>query len=107
MRLCCQKEIAGQIREKGGDYIITLKKNQNGLYQRGEALFKEALLQRYQGFIFSSHRVSQQGHSRQETRYCMMLSDITEQIDPEGKWQDLPGIGRLDVGESCQGEGNY
>lgn len=92
----CQKQIVKQIRERGGEYVITLKKNQGGLYQRVEALFKEALKQRYQGFIFSSHRVSQQEHSRQETRYCMMLSDITEQIDPEGKWEDLQSIGRLD-----------
>lgn len=98
----CQKEIVKQIREGGGDYVITLKKNQSGLYQRVEALFKEALLKQYQGFIFNSHRISEQGHSREETRYCMMLSEIQEQIDPEGKWEDLQSIGRLDVGVSCQ-----
>ena len=32
----CQKEIVKQITEKGGDYVITLKKNQSGLYQRVE-----------------------------------------------------------------------
>lgn len=26
----------------------------------------------------------------------MMLSDVQTQIDPEGKWEDLPGIGRQD-----------
>lgn len=92
----CQKEIVKQIREGGGDYVITLKKNQSGLYQQVEALFKEALSKQYQGFIFSSHRISEQGHSREETRYCMMLSDIQAQIDPEGKWLDLQSIGRLD-----------
>ncbi len=92
----CQKEIVKQIREKGGDYIITLKKNQGGLYERVKALFKEALVKQYQGFTFSSHRASEKEHGREETRYCMMLSDITEQIDPEGKWQDLQSIGRLD-----------
>jgi predicted transposase YbfD/YdcC len=92
----CQKEIVKQIRERGGDYVITLKKNQNGLYQRVEALFKEALLKQYQGFVFSSYRIAEQGHNRQETRYCMMLSDINEQIDPEEKWEDLQSIGRLD-----------
>ncbi len=92
----CQKEIVKQIREGEGDYVITLKKNQRGLYQRVEALFKEALLKQYQGFIFSSHRLFEQGHSREETRYCMMLSDIQEQVDPERKWLGLQSIGRLD-----------
>ncbi len=30
----CQREIVKQIREGGGDYVITLKKNQGGLYER-------------------------------------------------------------------------
>ena len=36
-------------------------------------------------------------HSREETRYCMMLSDIQKKIDPEGKWKDLLSIGRQDA----------
>ena len=59
----CQKEIVQQIREAGGDYVITLKKNPRGLDQRVEALFKEALKKRYQGFVFSSYREAGQGHS--------------------------------------------
>ncbi len=92
----CQKEIVKQIREGGGDYIITLKKNQGGLYERVEALFKEALIKQYQGFTFSSYRASKTEHGREETRYCMMLSDVQTQIDFEGKWEDLLSIGRQD-----------
>ena len=84
-----------------------MKKNQGGLYQRVEALFKEALVKRYQGFVFSSNRDSKQGHDREETRYCMMLSDIQQQIDLEGKWEDLQSIGRLDDWESSQGENDH
>ena len=100
----CHKEIVKQITEKGGDYVITLKKNQSGLYQRVEALFKEALSKRYQGFIFSSNRGVEQGHNREETRYCMMLSDVQEQIDPEGKWENLQSIGRLDSRRVVKGK---
>lgn len=100
----CQKEIVQQIREARGDYVITLKKNQSGLYQRVEALFKEALKKHYQGFVFSSHREAEQGHSREETRYCMMLSDIQEQIDPAEKWLDLESIVRLDSMRVVKGQ---
>ena len=100
----CQREIVKQIREGGGDYIITLKKNQGGLYERAEALFKEALIKDYQGFTFSSFRLPDEGHGREETRYCMMLSDIQNQIDPEGKWQDLLSIGRQDAMRVAKGK---
>jgi len=40
----CQKEIVSQKFEKEADYVIALKKNQVGLYQRVDELFKEALL---------------------------------------------------------------
>ena len=93
----CQREIVKQIREGGGDYVITLKKNQGGLYERVKALFKEALLKDYQGFTFSDSRLQNQGHGREETRYCMMLSNIQNKIDPEGKWQDLLSVGRQDA----------
>jgi predicted transposase YbfD/YdcC len=93
----CQREIVKQIREGGGDYVISLKKNQAGLYERAEALFKEALIKRYEGFTFSSTRGAEPGHGREETRYCMMLSDIQNQLDPEGKWKDLLSIGRQDA----------
>ncbi len=73
-----------------------MKKNQGGLYERAEALFKSALIKRYDGFTFSSNRLTEQGHGREETRYCLMLSDIQSQIDPEGKWLDMHCVGRQD-----------
>jgi predicted transposase YbfD/YdcC len=76
------------------DYVITLKKNQGSLYKRVEALFSEALRSKYQGFTHSVIRHSEQNHGREETRYCVMLSNIQNQIDPEGKWQNLQSIGR-------------
>ena len=100
----CQREIVKQIIEGGGDYIITLKKNQGGLYERVEALFKEALIKDYQGFTFSSFRLPGEGHGREETRYCMMLSDIQNQIDPEGKWLNLISIGRQDAMRVVKGK---
>ena len=39
----CQKDIVSQIVLKKADYVIALKKNQGGLYQRVDDLFKEAL----------------------------------------------------------------
>jgi predicted transposase YbfD/YdcC len=40
----CQREIVKTIVEQGRDYVITLKKNQVGLYNSVEKLFKEAVM---------------------------------------------------------------
>ena len=100
----CQREIVKQITEVGGDYVIALKKNQGGLYERVEALFLEALAKRYQGFVFSSNRESIKGHDREETRYCMMLSNIQAQVDPEEKWLALQSVGRQDTMRVANGK---
>jgi predicted transposase YbfD/YdcC len=100
----CQKEIVKLIAQQEADYIITLKKNQGSLYKRVEALFSEALRSKYQGFIHSIERTSEESHSREETRYCVMLSNVQNQIDPEGKWQNLHSIGRADVMRTVKGK---
>lgn len=100
----CQKEIVKLIAGQEADYVITLKKNQASLYKRVEALFSEALRSKYQGFTHSSNRCSQESHGREETRYCVMLSNIQHQIDPEGKWQSLQSIGRLDLMRTVDGK---
>lgn len=100
----CQKEIVKLIAQQEADYVITLKKNQGSLYKRVEALFSEALTSKYQGFTHSTNRVSESNHEREETRYCVMLSNIQNQIDPEGEWQNLQSIGRLDLMRTVNGK---
>ncbi len=39
-----QKDIIKQIREEGGDYIITLEEEPRRLYERVKALFKKEAL---------------------------------------------------------------
>jgi hypothetical protein len=46
----CQREIVNQIVEQKADYLITLKKNQGGLYQRVDDLFKEVLFNGQLGY---------------------------------------------------------
>ena len=102
--LGCQKEIVKLIAGQEADYVITLKKNQSSLHKRVEALFSEALRSKYQGFIHSIERRAEESHSREETRYCVMLSNIQNQIDPEGEGQNLQSIGRADVMRTVKGK---
>ena len=92
----CQKKIIKQIIEQNGDYVIILKKNQGGLYERVEKLFERAILNDFQGLIKTEYRLSEQNHSRSETRYCQILTNINLEIDPDGEWKNLNSIAYVD-----------
>ena len=88
----CQKEIVKQIVEQDGDYVITLKKNQNSLYEKVESLFESVVNKNFQEIEYSDFRKDESGHGRHEIRQCVMLSNIQELIDPEGKWSKLTSV---------------
>ena len=88
----CQKKIIKQITSQEGDYVIALKKNQGGLYERVEKLFEQALLNNFKGLIKSEYRQSEDERGREETRYCQILTNINQEIDPKGEWKGLNSI---------------
>ncbi|WP_282440341.1 ISAs1 family transposase [Brasilonema sp. UFV-L1] len=102
----CQREIVKLIEERGGDYVITLKKNQGSLYSRVEELFKQAVLSRYQGFTYSEYRQRELEHGRREIRHYTTLSNIKELVDPEDKWAAFISVGRVDYLRTIKGEPN-
>jgi predicted transposase YbfD/YdcC len=89
----CQREIVKLITEKQGDYIITLKKNQKTLYKNVEELFQKAIATGCEGINKSEYHTREENHGREEIRHYLMLSDIGEIIDPEGKWKNIKSVG--------------
>ncbi|MEM9927806.1 MAG: ISAs1 family transposase [Cyanobacteria bacterium P01_D01_bin.50] len=92
----CQKEIVNLISQNDADYVIALKKNQKKLYQSVELLFKEAISKRLSGFSASEYSTSNSGHGREEIRNYLMLSDISNQIYSDNKWEKLKSIGMVE-----------
>ncbi|MFH7028219.1 MAG: ISAs1 family transposase [Heteroscytonema crispum UTEX LB 1556] len=92
----CQKEIVTLIIQKGGDYVITLKKNQGNLYKSVEQLFREAISKGCEGFNASSYSTKDNSHGREEIRHYLMLSDIADDIDPSQKWENLKNVGMVE-----------
>ncbi len=92
----CQTKIIKDIVAQDADYVMTLKQNQSSLYERVEDVFKQALINGYQGYTYSNYRLSAQEHDRSETRYYEILSNIQELVDPEGKWEKLNSVARVD-----------
>ena len=62
----CQKKIAGQIRERGADFVLAVKQNQPTLYEQVEGAIDEALEQDAKDV--DEHRTVEKGHGRRETR---------------------------------------
>jgi predicted transposase YbfD/YdcC len=92
----CQKKIIKQIINQNGDYVIALKKNQGGLYERVDKLFERAILNDFKGLIKTEYRQSEDERGRSETRYCQILTNINQEIDPKGEWKDLNSIAYVD-----------
>ncbi len=91
----CQKEIVSQIISQEADYVITLKKNQGGLYQRVDELFKTALSNQDLGYQYSEYLSNDSGHGRTETRRYQVLNNIKDLVDPDGEWKHLNSVARV------------
>src|ERR1043166_8555741 len=70
----CQKEIAEQIIEQGGDYVLAVKENQPTLHTQIEQLDDAAWAKDYPGV--SCYCTQEQSHGRQEVRACWVLTDL-------------------------------
>lgn len=106
----CQKEIAAKIREKGGDYVLTVKDNQPTLLAEIEACFRQAFANDFAELRHSQHTTEDRGHGRLETRQYIVI------VDPPGLsqvhlWKDLRVIGMCyrerTVGDKTSTEANY
>jgi predicted transposase YbfD/YdcC len=86
----CQKAIAAQVVEAGGDYVLAVKENQPRLYEDVQRCFDEhldALAARPDGDD-SFHAEGGPGHGRVERRYCFTLADLEGVRDREA-WRGL------------------
>ena len=84
--LNCQKKTAKMIVEKGGDYLLSVKKNQGNLLDDVEAYFK------LEPKKFEKISKSEKNGGRIERRTAWVCDDF-EQTDEMKKWADLCCIG--------------
>lgn len=91
----CQKKIAQQVSDGGGDYLLVVKQNQGKLYEEIEACFERAAEQDFEGMTNSYYEKDDLGHGREENRCCLVIED------PEGL-SELDNWPRLTVIGMCQ-----
>jgi predicted transposase YbfD/YdcC len=88
----CQKEIAAKIRERKGDYVLTVKENQPKLLDDIQNGFEKALESNFANFKHDEYATESRGHGRTERRSYTILTD-PEGMTQASQWQDLHVIG--------------
>jgi predicted transposase YbfD/YdcC len=102
----CQKEIAKQIVEGGGDYVLTVKDNQEQLKEDIRATFVKAYDNDCQNIAYETYETVDEGHGRQERRVYEVIYDL-EEIRGREAWAELKVVGKCYSERTEKGKTSY
>ena len=88
----CQKAIAQQIVDQGGDYVLTVKENQEHLWEDIQATVEKALDGSLPAKVVDQYTQVESGHGREEARSYMVIHDV-EGIRDRKLWKNLTTVG--------------
>jgi predicted transposase YbfD/YdcC len=97
----CQTDIAEQIRERGGDYLLAVKGNQPALRAAVEGAFAAACEADFAGVRFDQHESVADGHGRREERYVTVIHDPT---GLPADWPDAAAVVQVNREREADGE---
>lgn len=83
--MSCQKAIAAQIVQQGGDYVLALKGNQETLHDDVRRFFEYAAARRFEAVVHQEYACMDKDHGRIETRRLVQV-DLAH---VEGRWADV------------------
>jgi predicted transposase YbfD/YdcC len=72
----CQTEVARQVVDAGGHYVLAVKDNQPTLHAKVRALLDEAILDGFEGVSHGTHAETCGGHGRVETRRAWVTDEV-------------------------------
>jgi predicted transposase YbfD/YdcC len=87
----CQKAIAQQIRDDGGDYLLAVKDNQPTLYTDVQDCFERAHDLQFVGIKHDSFTTEEVSHGRHEQRVYTVLYEPTG-LSTKDEWVDLKAV---------------
>ena len=105
----CQKTIAKQITEQGGDYVFGLKGNQGNLHKEVKELFAECQKEDFKACSSSYHREEEKNHGRTEIREYWTVTEMPLIVDAEmiwrkERWKGLKIIGMVKSQRTIRGK---
>lgn len=106
----CQKAIAQQIVDGGGDYLLTVKANQENLLTDIQQAFAAACEQDFAGLKHDTYETRERGHGREEYR-CYTVLQSTAGLRDATAWAGLTTIGMCystrQIGDKLSEETRY
>ena len=91
----CQRDIAQKILDKGGDYVLALKGNQNSLHEDIKLFAAEQKARNFYQTRVSQHSSTDGDHGRIESRKCTVIHDV-KWLEERHKWPGLRGVVIID-----------
>ncbi len=99
----CQKAIAEKIVAGGGDYVLTVKDNQEHLLDDIQQCVGEVLEHGVEGRDYQTYEKTEQGHGREETRSYVVVPE-PEGIRQREGWRKLRVVGMCHCERTVQGK---
>ena len=99
----CQRAIAQQIVEQGGEYVLALKRNQETLYEAVEQLFQRADDTAGEEPVLQYYETHDAAHGRVEIRRHW-TTDAVEGLEQKEAWAKLTCVGRVESERHLNGE---
>jgi predicted transposase YbfD/YdcC len=93
--LGCQRRIAAKIIDKGAEYVLAVKGNQETLYEEITSFFNEAEENGFRDISFDYHQSFDDNHGRLEIRRYWITSDF-ELPNQRKLWKGLNTIGMVE-----------
>ena len=98
----CQKAIARKVIDQGGDYILTVKENQEHLRADIQEALAQACEDDFAGLEHDTYETHERGHGREEYRCYSVLHD-TAGLRGRDEWAGLTTIGMCYSERTVQG----
>jgi predicted transposase YbfD/YdcC len=104
----CQTEIAQKILDRGGDYLLAVKDNQETLANAVREFFAEGEAAGFGSLPVSRYQSIEKDHGRIETRQALWVTDLSWLDNPlRQHWPKLAGIGMIERQREINGKTSY
>ena len=100
----CQTAIVQQIKTQGGDYVLSLKGNQETLHEEVRSYWEWAARRAYQDIVYDYAETLDKGHGRLEVRRCWVTQDVAW-LTNLAKWSGLRSIACVESEREMLGTG--
>ena len=108
----CQKDLARQIIEPHGDYVLCLKGNQSSLHEEAKCFFEEAKKLEWHDVPYRYQESVEKDHGRIEVRRGWRVEEVAvEWLERKDQWPGLASLAAIEserrIGQKVTKETRY